>query len=53
MYINKRLDGESANLPFNIKELEFLINQKNKNRKECITYFVRFGQGNTIKLNLN
>ena len=37
MYINKRLNGENANLPLNIKELEFLINQKNKNRKECIT----------------
>ena len=37
LYINKKLNGENINLPFDIKELEFLINKTNKNRKECIT----------------
>jgi len=36
-YIKKKLNGESANLPFKIKEMDVLVNKQNKNRKECIT----------------
>tara|TARA_B100000963_G_scaffold341517_1_gene341298 strand:- start:946 stop:1338 length:393 start_codon:yes stop_codon:yes gene_type:complete len=36
-HIEKKLNGENIDLPLNIKELNFLINKKNKNRKECIT----------------
>ena len=36
-YIIKKLNGEIENLPFRVKDLDFLIDKKNKNRKECIT----------------
>ena len=36
-YIIKKLNGENINLPFRVKNLDFLIDKKNKNRKECIT----------------
>ena len=35
--IEKKLKGETISFPFKIKELDFLLNKKNKNRKECIT----------------
>jgi len=35
--IEKKLKGEAISFPFKIKELDFLLNKKNKNRKECIT----------------
>ena len=36
-YIKKSLNGENVKLPFRIKDLNILIDIKNKNRKECIT----------------
>ncbi len=36
-YIKKKLKGENVKLPFQLKDLDFLIDKKNKNRKECIT----------------
>lgn len=36
-YIKAKLIGENAKLPFQVKNLDFLIDKKNKNRKECIT----------------
>lgn len=35
--IQKKLNGEQVKIPVKIKELDFLINKKNKNRKDCIT----------------
>ena len=36
-YIKTKLNGENIKLPFQVKDLNFLIDKKNKNRKECIT----------------
>ena len=36
-YIKAKLIGENIKLPFQVKDLDFLIDKKNKNRKECIT----------------
>ena len=36
-YINAKLNGENIKLPFEVKDLDILIDKKNKNRKECIT----------------
>jgi len=36
-YIKKKLDGENIKLSFQVKDLDILIDKKNKNRKECIT----------------
>ena len=36
-YIKTKLNGEYIKLPFQVKDLDFLIDKKNKNRKECIT----------------
>ena len=36
-YIKTKLNGENIKLPFQVKDLEFLIDKKNKKRKECIT----------------
>lgn len=36
-YIKTKLDGKNIKLPFEVKDLDFLIDKKNKNRKECIT----------------
>ena len=37
IFIQKKLNGEQVKAPIKIKELDFLINKKNKNRKDCIT----------------
>lgn len=34
--IKKKLEGEKVELPFNIKELDFLTHKDHKTRKECI-----------------
>jgi len=34
--IKKKLDGEKVELPFNIRELDFLTHKDHKTRKECI-----------------
>lgn len=36
-YIKTKLNGENIKLPFLVKDLDFLIDKKNKKRKECIT----------------
>ena len=36
-YIKKKLNGENVDFPLKIKDLNFLIDKENKNRKECIT----------------
>ena len=36
-YIKTKLNGENIKLPFQVKDLDFLVDKKNKNRKECIT----------------
>ena len=36
-YIKTKLNGDNIKLPFQVKDLDFLIDKKNKNRKECIT----------------
>ncbi len=36
-YIKTKLNGENIKLPFQVKDLDFLIDKKNKKRKECIT----------------
>lgn len=36
-YIKRNLNGENVKLPFQIKDLNILIDKKHKNRKECIT----------------
>ncbi len=36
-YIKAKLNGEHIKLPFRLKDLDFLLGKKNKNRKECIT----------------
>tara|TARA_A100001388_G_scaffold199548_1_gene150903 strand:+ start:938 stop:1330 length:393 start_codon:yes stop_codon:yes gene_type:complete len=36
-YIKKKLNGDNIKLSFQVKDLDILIDKKNKNRKECIT----------------
>ena len=36
-FIEKKINGENVRLPMDIKNLDILIDKKNKNRKECIT----------------
>ena len=36
-YIKKKLNGENVDFPLKIRDLNFLIDKENKNRKECIT----------------
>lgn len=36
-FIEKKINGENVRLSMNIKNLDILIDKKNKNRKECIT----------------
>ena len=36
-YIIRNLNGENVKLPFQIKDLNILIDKRHKNRKECIT----------------
>ena len=35
--IKKKLDGEKVELPFKIRDLDFLTHKDHKTRKECIT----------------
>ncbi len=35
--LKSKLNGENIKLPFQVKDLDYLIDKKNKNRKECIT----------------
>ena len=35
--IKTKLNGENIKIPFQVKGLNFLLDKKNKNRKECIT----------------
>ena len=36
-YIKKKLNGENVDFSLKIRDLNFLIDKENKNRKECIT----------------
>ena len=36
-YINYKLNSKKIKLPFQVKDLDFLLDKNNKNRKECIT----------------